>query len=154
MEITPTPESSNVREYIYLEAWSLLLIRFRDESLYAYRCVSAATAAALVEAPSKGRFIRQYLAGFGLKVSRKEDAEGSQIKEAGGLAEAQRPPVLNSIDEGASKCCRVSLKSAFPVENIGPLLPRVCGTCGTEFSPEMVGSVRHWKIRPAFTVGR
>ena len=59
-EMQPTPESSNVREIGYDEAFEELWVVF-DRATYVYSNVSPAVWAEFQYAPSKGRYVNEVL---------------------------------------------------------------------------------------------
>jgi KTSC domain len=152
-------ESSRVAAVGYLEADKVLIVRFIDGALYAFPGVTVAQYAQLMEVPSKGRWIAK-LRGQEVRIQKgvmppdvrstdrlsgKSDQFTGPVARPGGDAVASPGP-LNVIDQDADKCCRKYLTS---YESILPtLIGFSCGTCGTEFTAEMAGPNRYWRIVP------
>jgi len=67
------------------------------------------------------------------------------------------PEPLSVIDMDADKCCRRELPKLILTGDpatwkTGDKL--ACPRCGTEFTSEMIGPNRYWRIVPAFAIVR
>ena len=90
---------------------------------------------------------------------RKEGAD-AVAATSGGAAEGQAEAPLNVLDEEADQCCRRSFSLSErnakrgwePKADVAERF--TCGVCGTEFVPEMVGPVRHWRVKAWVAVVR
>ena len=87
---------------------------------------------------------------------RKEGAFIEEVAERGAV-EGQAAAPLNVLDEEANSCCRRSFalsgrnSKREPKADVDEMFTCVCGT---EFHPEMVGPVRHWRIKPCVAIVR
>jgi hypothetical protein len=164
LNLTPV-ESSRVAAVGYLEADQVLIVRFIDGALYAFPGVAVAQYADLMEVASKGRWIAK-LRGQEVRIrkgvmppdirstdrlSGKSDQFTASVARPGGDAVASPGP-LNVIDQDANKCCRKAFERASRSETVMECLfgggRTWCEECGTQFSPEMVGANRYWRIVP------
>ena len=134
-------ESSNVAEVIWLEGVNIFLVRFHDASVYAYLEFTAEQNAAFEAAPSKGAFIGTLRNRFVVAAK-----DGKPV----GRPEPKAPAVLNTLDEDAGRCCQKALDKI----NAQVMAGFQCDSCGLSFVSEMVGSVRHWRIKPFYAVLR
>ena len=146
MELTPI-DGSNVAAVGYLVVDRVLLVRYKDGGLYARAGVSPAEFEALMAAHSKGAwlFADQHPAvrigsSPGMSAPECEKAVTSHFAPSN---EAAKGEVLQTLDENASACCRRAFVCKWP-KLFGQA---ACPICGMEFMPEMVGPVRHWKIK-------
>jgi hypothetical protein len=143
LKLTPV-DSSHIAAIGYLEDERVLLVRYKDGSLYAQSQVLPSEYAELMIAPSKGRWLLTKGLRWGAQLSPRLAHADNASPSAG---------VLNVIDEDADKCCRRQLTSFFGgapsnAEHFE------CSACGTNFKPVMVGPSRHWRIVPLLTVHR
>lgn len=172
MQLTPV-ESTHIAAIGYLEAERVLLVRYKDGSVYAWDDIGA-TAWNILASPvtSKGLWMSALskvrngtLIAKGVMPTDTDSSpvrpgssvpersnDGTAVTEPGDNA-APSPGLLNVIDEDACKCCRRSLAATFA------RWPNVtitsCGDCGTEFVLDMAAdSVRYWRIKAAFGVHR
>ena len=156
MELTPV-KSSNIAGAEYLAGDQVMLIRYHDGALYARLRVTPGQYVGFMAAPSKGAFVHA-MPNRALLISnpRKEGAP-IEVEAERGAVEGQAAAPLNVIDEEADPCCRCALRG------IVDLLPNIecvqlgeltCKECGTAFAPEMVGPVRHWRIKPWVAIVR
>jgi hypothetical protein len=141
--MTPV-ESSHIAAVGLIEPDGVLLVRYRDGTLYARAGWTAAHYAALLAAPCKGSFLRN-TSGASVLIYGKEGAQST--------ARAEWPATdngpLNVIDEDADKCCRAGL-APFLFQNT-PTTSWTCGTCGTEFVREVFPDLtRYWRIHPSW----
>ena len=152
MELTPC-KSSHIAGAEYLSGDRVMLIRYHDGALYARLDVAPGQYIGFMAAASKGKFVNAMSNRAILISKRKEGADIEEVTERGAV-EGQAAAPLNVVDEEASPCCKRALKSTFadPYLVRGPRA--MCAECGTEFRPEMVGSVRHWRITLAVAVVR
>jgi hypothetical protein len=152
MTLTPV-NSSHIAAVGLVEPDGVLLVRYRDGSLYARPGWTAGSFAALLAAPSKGKFLASTTGGSIRLGGRKEGAESSvRAERAAPLTEA-KPGPLNLVDEDADKCCRAGL-APFAAQN-APITSWECGECGTEFVREVFPDLtRYWRIRPQVAIVR
>ena len=149
-------ESSHIAAIGYLEEERVLLVRFKDGSLYGRPKVEPHEWDELSKAHSKGVWLKRYadmirISDFVGHGSRREKEAANLVPEPGrgpeSSGEATGP--LNVLDPDADKCCVKSFAGAVLT------LPSFsCPSCGTEFRAEMVGPVRSWRIKPAVLVFR
>ena len=157
MNLTPV-ESSHIAAIGYLEAERVLLVRYKDGSLYARTEVPKQIFEGLMSAPSKGGFLHA-MPKLGAVLITKgvmpteagTPAIRGTVAEPGGNA-APSPGPLNVINEDADKCCRRSLTASLAKYPAALILS--CGNCGQEFKPEMVGPNRFWRIIPSVAIVR
>jgi hypothetical protein len=147
MKLTPV-ESSHVAAIGYLEDERVLLVRYRDGALYAVPGMPLSVWEACQTAESKGRYLAR-LRGAMILLTKGGAEQESQSMRADLSARESGP--LNTIDENAGKCCR---KLFLSQDRNGEDRSFSCADCGTEFRPEMVGPVRHWRIVEHFAVHR
>ena len=147
MELTPV-ESSHIAAIGYLEADRVLLVRYKDGALYAWRDFTADMWAALQGAPSKGA----WLAGQrdGILISKGGNAGNPSTPERHG---AEQTAPLNVIDEDADRCCRAAMSYNFG-QHQNSDVPWECSVCGTQFYPEMVCCTRYWRIKSNVVIVR
>ena len=60
------PNSSNIAAVAYLDETATLFVRFQGSGVYLYQGVSLATAKALVDAPSVGRYFHEHIKSVGV----------------------------------------------------------------------------------------
>ena len=152
MNLTPV-ESSHIAAIGYLEADRVLLVRYKDGSLYAIPGMPPSVWDAWLAAESKGRYLARIREPM-IRITKGGNAENRIESEQAGAASTTAP--LNVIDEDADKCCRKAFaqmreRSALEWETTGGI---TCGECGTTFRPQMVGPTRHWRIVPLFALHR
>jgi KTSC domain len=133
-------QSSNVAAIAYDADIATLAVRYKDGAVYVRPNVTATQFGALMTAPSKGKFLAA-MSGQAIRIE-KGIAEDSQSKERAAPLATENTGPLNVLDEDAGKCCRKQFDTHPPVAN----MVMHCRECGTEFRPEMVGPVRHWRI--------
>ena len=93
MELTPC-KSSHISSIGYLEAEHVLLVRYKDGSLYARSEVPPTAYADLMCSPSKGGWLNHHREFAAILISRKEDAtQSSQFRAEG--AQLTLTPVRN-----------------------------------------------------------
>ena len=149
MELTPV-ESSHIAAIGYLEADRVLLVRYKDGALYAWRDFTADMWAALQGAPSKGA----WLAGQrdGSLISKGGNAGNPSTPERHG---AEQTAPLNVIDEDAYPCCRRNIaKSQLWARSDYRHAQWECPDCGTQFYPEMICGTRYWRIKSNVVIVR
>jgi hypothetical protein len=153
MKLTPV-DSSHIAAIGYLEEERVLLVRYKDGSLYAHPSVTAAEWCILSVSETKGHTLPRLGLCTAILITKGGNAEDSQSKpERAAPLAVETPGPLNVIDEDADKCCRRQLTSFFGgapsnAEHFE------CSACGTNFKPVMVGPSRHWRIVPLFAVHR
>ena len=132
-------QASNVAAIAYDADIYTLAIRYRDGLVYVCPNVSATAFGALATSNNKDKIISKMVAHW------------IRITEGGASAKApsETKDPFEVIDEDASPCCHERFRK-FPPTDIGMTCPK----CGTQFVPEMVGPVRHWRIKAAFAVVR
>lgn len=162
MELTPV-NSSNLDAAGYHAELRLLRVRFLDGAVYDYPDVPPEWYERfMAPATSKGRMIRDLGRGFLLGLRQQGPHPSATTAAEGVGVETQAAPAQTStIDEDADKCCRAHLiRFLSQVDTLDPALcwpvPTLwqCPTCGTAFAPDLVGPVRHWRIKPAWAVVR
>ena len=124
--MTPV-KSSNVAEI-----GVALTVRYKDGSLYVYPACGVDEFPALLASESKGRWLHEH-GGQGFRI---------------GAPPAEPERLLNTLDPDADACCRRHFVAAAHMLDA----PSTCPGCGTEFAPETVNGVRHWRIRPTAVV--
>jgi hypothetical protein len=154
MTLTPV-ESSHIAAVGLVEPDGVLLVRYRDGSLYARPGWTAGSFADLLAAPSVGKRLAATIGGS-IRILGKEDTVSSQSR-----ANAQNPlqqrgetAPLNLIDEDADECCRQAFAAmgcaGAPLES-----PIWCAQCGTVFVAETFPDrTRYWRIRPQVAIVR
>lgn len=155
-------ESSHIAAIGYLETERVLLVRYKDGSLYAQPQFGASEFVALLAAPSKGSFlycrdrkgVSAILITKGVMPNEPERPaiHGSNVAAPGGN-ETLPPGALNVIDEDADKCCQRGLMAFFRNDTRFSE-PWTCGDCGTQFYPEMHGPTRYWRIESNVAIVR
>lgn len=170
MELTPV-KSSHVATIDYVASHRLLLVSYKDGSLYAWPDIGANEWGILQAQPSKGKWVNELrLLRAGIKIANRGDGNGGDPLNTGGESRAATQssandfPVehsasgaggdvssapLNVIDENASKCCRRGIKEAFGAKTMWS-----CSDCGTDFRAEAVGITQYWRIVPRVAVLR
>ena len=151
-------ESSNVAAVLYLADERVLLVKYRDGSLYARTMWTPTDYERLMAAQSKGQFLARcidptiLISKGGANIAQEQAGQSSGPVNTSG--EATGP--LNVIDENASKCCRKALEVAFSWAQFQHVaVPHFdCPQCGTHFRHSMEGPVRHWRIHEHFAVHR
>ena len=147
-------ESSNVAAVLYLADERVLLVKYRDGSLYARTMWTPTDYERLMAAQSKGQFLARcidptiLISKGGANIAQEQAGQSSGPVNTSG--EATGP--LNVIDENASKCCKAAFAAAPETHRVGNCA--YCPTCGTEFRPTMEGPVRYWRIHEYFAVHR
>lgn len=152
--LTPV-ESSHIAAIGYLEDERVLLVRYKDGSLYAQiGWDSEAYGQLVASTQSVGRFLEACKNPAVLiwkGVMRTDGKPECDPETAPAGNEAPPAGALNVIDEDASKCCR----KAFALVGVGGSLSDLaCPECNTSFRRHMVGSVAHWRIVPLFALRR
>lgn len=148
MELTSV-ESSHVAAIGYLESDQVLLVRYKDGSLYALPGWNSVAYDQLLHASSKGKALAA-CAGPRIKIPRfAADAEEQRAHQQ----DAERVPrqvdtMLQVIDVDASPCCRKAFRK-WPTGDEAD-----CPDCGTHFRAETKGATRYWRIVPLFAVHR
>lgn len=153
MTLTPV-ESSHIAAVGLVEPDGVLLVRYRDGSLYARLGWTAGSFAALLAAPSVGKRLASTTGGsIRLLGGRKEEAENIvRAERAAPLAEDTKPGPLNLIDGDAYRCCRKGLTERLKRDSETPW---TCAECGADFVPEAFPDrTRYWRIRPAVAIVR
>lgn len=148
MNLTPV-DSSNVAAIGYLDDERILLVRYRDGSLYAQPQVLPSEYAELLAAPSKGRWMACH-----------EQRANAVLIARGSPSPVYHPPAvatpdaapLNVIDEDADKCCRRQLSSYLGGEH--KTEPFECSACGTQLYPERIGANVYWRIKSNVAIVR
>ncbi len=135
MEMVPV-ESSNIAAIGY-DAGTLR-VRFKDGAEYEYEGVTEAAHAALMAAPSKGRWLKEYRSGHRL---------------AEPAANAASDKFHTTQAEG---CCKTQLKNASLFGKLDKLLatgdPFECGKCGTVYQPKSFGPLTNWEAEVAVLI--
>lgn len=174
MELTPV-ESSHIAAIGYLEADRVLLVRYKDGSLYARLGWSSAAYESLMRASSKGKVLAVCTgpsvpitkggnhAGVPSNAGGDPNAE-SEISRLGhstltnsGVASGECAAPLNVIDEDADKCCRKRLLAALASwsgDEQKYLYSWACPNCGTLFGPELIAGTRYWRIQAIVKIVR
>lgn len=147
MDLTPV-ESSHIASIGYLEADQVLLVRYRDGGLYARPGWSPEQFRDLCAASSKGAFLRS-TAGPSILITKGGRAEDSSQSNERAVAATPSGP-LNVLDEMANPCCW----STFVALTLSTRLLWDCPNCGLHFEAQMVGPVRHWRVKAAFAIAR
>lgn len=151
-------ESSHVAAIGYLETDRVLLVRYRDGSLYARPNVAPEEFAALQSAPSKGRWLHtRDRKGVSPVCVRKggqtEDRSQSNERVASLAAETAGP--LNVIDEDADKCCRRNAPKSQLWKRTDERSAWECPECGTRFEISALSEgMRYWRIVPQVHIVR
>ena len=152
MNLTPV-ESSHVAAIGYLEADRVLLVRYKDGSLYARLGWSPEHYAAMHAAASKGKFLNA-TPGASIPITKGGNAEDSQsTRAAPPLAVMDQSGPLNVIDEDASPCCRSKFAEMVAC-GINQTPAAECVYCGTRFLPEKIGECIYWRIIPQVAIVR
>ena len=159
MDLTPV-KSSNIAGAEYLVGDQVMIIRYHDGALYARLDVTPSQYVGFMAAASKGQFVNA-MPNRALRISKKgvmpnepnvraTDTNGDSTP-VGADSGKEAPPesVLNVLDEEADQCCRRFFGKAKEFHQV-----MVCPDCGTEFRPEMVGPVRHWRVKAWVAVVR
>jgi hypothetical protein len=149
MNLTPV-ESSHIAAVGLVEPDGVLLVRYRDGSLYARLGWTAGHYAALLAAPSKGKFIAA-TSGGSIRILGKEDTVSIKARASASNSLQQRGETapLSLIDEDADKCCRAALSAGPDVREFD------CPECGTRFVREVFPDLtRHWRILPIVAIVR
>ena len=157
-------ESSHVAAIGYLETDRVLLVRYRDGSLYAQLNVSPEEFAALQSAPSKGQWlytrdrkgVNPVCISKGVMPSDREDNPGpnKSVDRPGGNAAPPSGP-LNVIDEEADKCCRRNAPKSQLWKRTDDRAAWECPECGTRFEIAAVSEgMRYWRIVPQVVIVR
>jgi hypothetical protein len=141
VELTPV-DSSNVAAIGYYAELRLLRVLFRDGALYDYPDTAPDLYAALMEAESKGRFIRQLRNGVRHAVTAPDTARP--------VPAAHRE--LDSYEP--DDCCDGPLIHALRSGALATATAWACPKCGCEWKPRQVGAVRHWRPHPVVEVIR
>ena len=151
-------ESSHVAAIGYLETDRVLLVRYRDGSLYAQPNVAPEEFAALQSAPSKGQWLYTR-ARKGVnpvcisKGGQAEDRSRSKERVASLAAETTGP--LNVIDEEADKCCRRNAPKSQLWKRTDERAAWECPECGTRFEIAALSEgMRYWRIVPQVVIVR
>ena len=163
MTLTPVT-SSHVAAVGLIEPDGVLLVRYRDGSLYARPGWTAGHFAALLAAPSKGAFLRATTGGS-VRILGKEDTVSGNARapiavkpckntgvDTAAQAETPSAPVpkpLNLIDEDAAPCCRKAFYRAGELTS-----PFTCAECGTQFYVELIAGERYWRIKCNVAIAR
>ncbi len=162
MELIPV-ESSNVRSIGYAAEYRLLRIVFKDcdddpayDSVYDYPDVSPEMHTALMGAPSKGWFVREYLAerGFrcGVAPFVKSDDEDRNSKSSDG-----GPTRLQTYDP--DDCCPIA--KAIESGRLDNTDSWTCPKCGMEWRAgygvewrDETGHrpIKHWSPKPVIVI--
>lgn len=154
-------ESSHIAAVGYLEAERVLLVRYKDGTLYAFPGWDNNRYAGLVRAESKGRFLT-WCKGSGILITKGvmpteagTSAVRGTVAEPGDNA-APSPGSLNMIDEDADKCCRKNAPHSQLWNRVDAPASWECPDCGTRFNIVVLsaGGARYWRIVPAFAVHR
>lgn len=138
MQMTPV-SSSHVEAFAYFEQELFLLVKFKGGALQGWLDFTDKQAADFLAAESKGKFLAA-LQNHSVAIQRKPAI----------INLPQQPQPLNTIDEDAGKCCQKTMKNRTDLQTA---LLFACD-CGLQFVPEMVGPVRHWRIKPFVKVLR
>lgn len=141
MEMTNV-QSSNVDSVGYLEAERVLLIRYKDGSLYARVDVQPETMQAFESATSKGRFLAQ-LTNPAVKIAVVNPAQGATPKAETQSAEQGANAPLQTYQD--DQCCARGLVSFLLTPQSGSAQLWTCRKCGQEWSAHRHGDVRHWE---------
>jgi hypothetical protein len=133
-------QSSCVSKVGYDPDVCVLAIKYHSGQLAVHTQISTVQYAALMAAPSKGRWVAENLRPKG-------DAAKSD-SERGAVASAPQP--LAVLDENADRCCRRSM------QGLGSRAPHswVCGQCGTEYRLEVCGPLKLWRRHETFVIHR
>lgn len=152
MKLTPV-ESSHIAAIGYLEDERVLLIKYRTGALYTRIGTTPAEYQSLMDAPSKGGYLASLPKHAGVVLISKGESHGQPLAAAPAESSTPTAGALNVIDEDASPCCRKAL-AFHEAHGINQQAGLECGECGTNFRPEMVGAVCHWRIVPLFALHR
>lgn len=143
MQLTPV-ESSHIAAIGYLESDAVLLVRYRDGTVYAWSGILQPAWAFLESSKSKGTCLHAIVQDRpGTKISKGGTAVNQSKPEPAGAVEAAP---LNVIDDAAAPCCRASLTASlaqFPNATV-----MACGSCGLSFHPQQIGAQRFWRVPP------
>ena len=152
MKLDPV-ESSHIAAVGYLEAERVLLVRYKDGSLYAGLGWTPVLYENLMRAPSKGKALKAF-AGPWILITKGGNAEDSQsTRAAPPLAVMDQSGPLNVIDEDASPCCRSKFAEMVAC-GINQTPAAECVYCGTRFLPEKIGECIYWRIIPQVAIVR
>lgn len=152
MRLTPV-ESSHIAAIGYLEDERVLLVRYKDGGLYGYAGVSSGDWDKISASDNPGKLLKD--------ATRPQDyvliSKGPNHNWTRPTPAQTAPPVdagaLNVIDGDASKCCRRDL-AFHEAHGINQQAGMECSECGTNFRPEMVAGICHWRIVPLFALHR
>ncbi len=141
MELIPV-ESSNIAAIGYVEEYNLLRVRFKDGAVYDYPGVSPAFHAALMEAPSKAKFL----------ASRGEHGTriGEVLREPKPQPTPEAPRLLQTHVE--DDCCDGPLNRALRSGSLDKADSFTCPKCGEIWKPEIIEGIRHWTPRPVIMI--
>ena len=130
-------QSSSLESVGYCIEAELLRIRFRDGSVYDYPDTPAEIHAALMAAPSKGKYLRTSgLAKRGCKIGVPLELAPAQPVAVGGN---------NVVDPPGDPCCGKSLNAALLAGLLDAIAEWQCGKCNTLWRPTIAEGVRIWR---------
>jgi hypothetical protein len=133
-------ESSNVRAIGYNPEVKLLRIVYRDGVVYDHEDITAEFHAALMAAPSKGKFIARHLKG-GVK------HDPIRLREL-----ALTPSALSTFE--SDPCCDPPLTKAMRDGKLADVDTWTCPKCGCTWTAQLIGGIKHWSPVPLIEVLR
>lgn len=136
MELIPV-ESSNIAAIGYESG--TLHVRFKDGATYQYADVTEDQHVALMAAPSKGRWLKEFR--LGEKVPTVKDS-----------LTTQSPDKFHTTQ--AEGCCKLHLNNASVSGQLDRAESFVCPKCGTAYTPNWHGPLALWEPDFAFAVVR
>jgi hypothetical protein len=123
-------ESSNVHSIGYDAGAKRLCVRYRDGVSYEHEDITPEFHAALMAAPSKGKFLARHLKG-GAKLA------------AMPLREPAETPSMNTFE--SDPCCNGNLAKDGRAGKLDIVTSWTCPKCGCEWKCRIVGPLRHWE---------
>lgn len=152
MVLTPV-ESSHIAAIGYLDAERILIVRYKDGTLYAQADFSSSKWKSLQAAPSKGRWLhtRDRRGVDPIRITKGANSVDQGIPERAGRETTTDPGPLNVIDEDADACCRKGLTHRLQRDSETRW---ECGECGTQLYPEIIGACRYWRIKSNVVIVR
>jgi hypothetical protein len=151
MQMIAVENSSNIAAIGYEPSVNLLRVRYKDGRTYDFPDVVPAAHAALMAAPSKGKWLAANVSG-GKRLSDALDPDTAPTPIPLVLREPQPPAersVLNTIDPDDEGCCLAGLSR---IADLNAINSWRCPKCGTEWRPNVVDGIRHWTARPVVIV--
>lgn len=148
MEMMPV-ESSNIQA-IGFDSGSLR-VRFRDGSEYDYADVTQGQHAAFLDAPSKGKWLNEFVIGRSGRKTQPTIALREPRKPArrdmfhGSMDEQAESTIIHSTQ--AEGCCGVALNAGALSGKLDNAESFTCPKCGAEYKPKAFGPLVSWEYQ-------